>query len=246
MSRAVGLHENASSRSGPDRWPGRNWRGLLGVVLVVLGYAGSAVATSPYPAAIGRVERSDGGHCTGTLIAPRQVLTAAHCVYTSEGRIPSGEIRFAAGRRYGQAVAVVGVTRVRVPDGHRYDPKPDLISQLSDDVALLELDSRVDAEVLSLARRADRGAFDSIGYAAPFTEEPRKQHACTRVAGGGQTGVWRTTCFAIAGASGAPLLSVAQPIRVVGMLVARHKRTGIALSSERIAELLGLHFGTPR
>ena len=35
--------------------------------------------------AVGRVDIADGGFCTGTLIAPDLVLTAAHCVIEPGG-----------------------------------------------------------------------------------------------------------------------------------------------------------------
>ena len=53
-------------------------------------------------------------------------------------------------------------------------------------------------------------------------------------------GVLATTCSGIPGASGAPLVDAGEPPTVLGMVVANHKRAGIALSAAHIRRLLGL------
>ena len=66
--------------------------------------------------AVGRLDIGGKGFCTGALIAPRLVLTAAHCLYDKESkqRIDHGEVEFLAGWRNGRAGAYRNVRRAVV------------------------------------------------------------------------------------------------------------------------------------
>ena len=75
----------------------------------------------------------DPSGCTGTLVAPDLVLTAAHCVFDNDGNLEADEFTFYLGFHAGQYVDKAKVTRVRA--GSR-----DTINEAIEDWATLKLE----------------------------------------------------------------------------------------------------------
>lgn len=71
--------------------------------------------TVPPWSMIGFVDLSDTG-CTGTLIGPSTILTAAHCV-ANDGVVDSIPVEFLAGYDRGDALARSAITGYHVPEG---------------------------------------------------------------------------------------------------------------------------------
>ena len=93
--------------------------------------------------AVGRVEIGRTGYCTGVLIAPDLVLTAAHCLLAGrDGYAEVSQMRFRAGLRDGAALAESSVQRMLVHPA--YDPRSaDRARQIRWDVGLMQLSSPV-------------------------------------------------------------------------------------------------------
>lgn len=72
--------------------------------------------------ALGRVQTGLGNRCTGTLIAPDRVLTAAHCLVAPRTQrfVQPASIRFLQGYRLGQFDAAAEGRSYRVGEG--FDP----------------------------------------------------------------------------------------------------------------------------
>ena len=89
--------------------------------------------------AVGKLVLRDHGFCTGALIAPQLVVTAAHCLYdrTTGVQMRAEEIEFQAGFRNGRAVAYRNVARAVVHPDYRY-VSGDQLERVSADLALLD------------------------------------------------------------------------------------------------------------
>jgi Trypsin len=120
----------------------------------IVGGTPSSIASYPWLAFIGYRGKVEEFDCGGTVVAPRLVLTAAHCVLTEAGRVAIasnflvltgvGDLREAAPER------VSRVSQVLVFPG--YDP-----ARVLNDAALLVLAAPVTAPALPLATSSEQG-----------------------------------------------------------------------------------------
>lgn len=126
-------------------------------------------AAEPELAAIGRVNSEGGGFCTGTLIAPDRVLTAAHCLWDARrhGLLRSDRLHFVAGWRRGTYAGHARAKLVQHDPALRFDGTGAPMDPLTD-WAVLVLEQPIggpELPPLPFAGAADR---QSVGEGAPL------------------------------------------------------------------------------
>lgn len=166
------------------------------------------VAEAPWSSLV-RVQSEAGGRCTGVLIAPDRVLTAAHCLVARLTRrmLQPGRVHVLAGYDRGSFSAHATTAALRIGPGFR----PETSGPIGADWAVLRLATPLPGPVLPLATRlpaagsaAMLGGWQQDRAHALLADTACQVQRAVRDAEGRL--LLRHGCAATRGVSGGPLL----------------------------------------
>ncbi len=197
---------------------------IVGIVTILAGFATAGLA-EPSNAlrplltgndsrgweAVGRLDIAGRNMCTGAMIAPDLVLTAAHCLFdkTSGKRLQDNRIKFRAGWRSGRATAYANVKRAVIAPDYTFSQNPGK-EQLRNDIAVLQLTQPIRKSAVTpyaTGLHPRKGAnVDIVSYAHDRAQSPSIEESCRVLAR--QSGALVLSCDVDFGSSGAPIFAI--------------------------------------
>ncbi|MGH1466958.1 MAG: trypsin-like serine peptidase [Cognatishimia sp.] len=162
--------------------------------------------------AVGRVELDKKAFCTGVLIAPDQVLTAAHCLFDAKTGAPlkPSDIRFRSGYLDGKSLSDRNAIKYIISEGYVHPEGDHSLKSVAKDVAILKLDRPIsNSEAIPFLVHhdgADVSQVQVMSYGRGRADAMSWQRQCAKLFQA--RGLMVFDCDITFGSSGAPVFAM--------------------------------------